>query len=111
LPSYKRKAAQHYRRGKKGGKKRRVPRRIEEEFRILVNHIIPAREEGLEWIWEETKKMLEKYPELREKVNRWLKEEKDEEGEEEIKRIIKEWEEAAGRRKRGKRNRSFPGET
>ena len=43
--------------------------------------------------------MLDKYPDLREKVNRWLKEERDE-GEEEIKRILSEWEAA----KKGERN-------
>ena len=77
-----------------------MPRRVEEEFRFLVNNIIPATEDGMEWLWEETKRVLQKYPELQKKVNEWLKEEKDE-NEEEIKRIISEWEEAH-RRMRGK---------
>jgi len=78
-----------------------VPRRVEEEFRFLVNNIIPATEDGMEWIWEETKRVLQKYPELQKKVNEWLKEEMEKDREE-ARRIVREWEEAR-RRMRGKR--------
>ena len=78
-----------------------MPRRVEEEFRFLVNNIIPATEDGMEWIWEETKRVLQKYPELQKKVNEWLKEEMEEDREE-ARRIVREWEEAR-RRMRGKR--------
>jgi len=97
LPSYKRKPIAHYdRRGK-----RRAPRRVEKELKIVINHLIPATPEGHEWLWEETKRVLDKYPDLKEKVNMWMREEKDEDEEEEIKKIINEWE--AVRKKRRKK--------
>lgn len=95
MTSYKRKpSAARYdaRRRRKG----RVPRRIEEEFRFLINNIIPATEEGMEWIWEETKKVLQKYPDLKRKVDKWLKEDMEAEREE-ARRIVREWEEARRR--------------
>jgi len=65
---------------------------------MVIDHPIPATPEGREWLWEETKRVLDKYPDLREKVNRRLKEERDED-EEEIKKIISEWEDMRKRKK------------
>jgi len=97
MTSYRRKPdAAHYDARRR---RRRAPRRIEEELKMVIDHLIPATPDGHEWLWEETQRVLDKYPDLREKVNRWLKEERDE-GEEEIKRILSEWEAA----KKGERN-------
>ena len=98
MPSYKRKPTAHYDRRRK----RRAPLRVERELKIVINHLIPATHEGHEWLWEETKRVLDKYPDLKEKVNRWMREEKDEDEEEELKKIISEWE--AVRKKRRKKN-------
>ena len=97
MPSYKRRPNVHYDRRRR----RRAPRRVEEELKIVINHLIPATPEGHEWLWEETKRVLDKYPDLKEKVNRWMREEKDEDEEEELKKIISEWE--AVRKKRRKK--------
>ena len=68
---------------------------------MVINHLIPATPEGHEWMWEETKRLLDEYPDLKEKVDQWMREEKekDKEAEEEVKRIIREWEEARRRRR------------
>lgn len=50
----------------------------------------------MEWIWEETKKVLQKYPDLKRKVDKWLKEDMEAEREE-ARRIVREWEEARRR--------------
>ena len=67
---------------------------------MVIDHLIPATLAGHEWLWGETQRVLDEYPDLKEKVNRWLREEKDEEAEEELKRIIREAEDARRKQKR-----------
>jgi len=42
-----------------------------EEFRILVQVLVPTRDEQVKWICDEIERLTYEYPELREKLEKW----------------------------------------
>jgi len=57
-----------------------------EEFRALVNNLVPTTLEQAEWIYNEAERTLHEYPELKEKLQDW--EEMSEEEREEAEKVI-----------------------
>jgi len=53
-------------------KQEKKPKNINiEEFKVLVNNLIPTTLKQAEWVWTEMERLTQEYPELKEKFKEW----------------------------------------
>jgi len=57
----------------RGGKTRNDKSVNIEEFKALVNNLIPTTLKQAEWICNEVKRLTHEHPELKEKITEWCK--------------------------------------